>query len=832
MTISNNFLDNRAIQLNFKENAYDITGSEHNKSKISRYLLQYDNNGMNILIELQTSNGKKTKLLNKYSAIEKKYYDNHLLKQIFFLTDKNKNASSVEGIYESEYTYNNNKELKTRIDYYDNEKYFKVSYERDDLGNLLSKTIHDDRNVIISSKTNTIDRNNGLITLALYDFKTAINNFNNERILTKKQYKHDNNGRIVEIKAFDQFNQPIKENFTYDFPFILNDREAVERLSNIDNIKIKYYDNGLVKTATIDNNDYNLTYDDKKRSISFSALNTITNHASNIEAVKNIRTPTRVFEDFSPSSKYYQYDNEGKLIEIKALDKNLNITLTTKYDYIDSGNHLIQSLWVNDEPAETDTTAHITKYQFDENDNTKEIRYFNINNKPTKDELNCAVWKYDNDDYGRVLSRACYDEQDNPSESTYNYHRKNFFYSIEDNYIESVLTFKTNNNQTYYNYTKFTNSLRKKIEPEDIKKEIVYLDTKPSGALIYNNDELIGITPLTVKPHSNLVRLEKEGYHSITADILKSNKIILSKSNKNISEKNFKFNESVNNILNNIKIEASIEALIELSNEKHGQAALALYYWFLNTNQTDNARFYLFRAIELEDAEAIGTYSFLLTTGDVALGIDKNTELAHKFALKAIEKDHVLGYNALGMIYYFKEDYLLANKNFHKSCNKGNGFGCYFLATTYLALKNTEKSLLYYKLSSDLGFNEANYKLFMLNSGFDYPFFADAFAQLNYAYKAWELQPNSKSAIFVARAHESIGDFINYGHWIKRALEIGDQDTYVSDFFFSKKGTPINYYQGIVYSDQRKSFEPNDLSQTLSTLMKLLNTEYYDRVPN
>lgn len=833
MTISNNFLDNRATQVNFKENAYDITGSEHNNSQISRYLLQYDNEGMNILIELQSSNGKKTELLNKYSVIEKEYNENNLLKKIRFLKKNNKSASSIEGIYQTEYTYDDKKEIKTRKDFYDDEKYLKISYERNDSGNVLSKAIYDDQDTILSSKTNKINPNNGLIYSVFYDFKTAINNLNNETILTEKHYHYDNNGRIIGIQTLDQFNRLIKANYTYDFPFILNDRVAVEYLSNIDNIKIEYYKDGLVKTVIIDDNAFNLTYDQKKRSISFSSFNIKTKQPNKIEAnIEKIYTPTKVFEQFSPSSKFYTYDNEGMLIDTKALDKNLNITLTTKYEYIDSGKFLVESLWINDEPAETNTKPHITKHQFDENDNTKEIRYLNTNNKPVKDSLNCAIWKYDNDDYGRVLSRSCFDEHENPTISAYNYHSKEFKYSNEDNYLESITVLKPNNQQTYLNYTHFTNNLQKKIEPREAENEVVYLESQPSGALVYHDDKLIGITPLTVKPHSNNLRLEKDGYHSTTADNSKFSTIPLSKINKIKSKNDIKFNESVNNIFNNTKIEDSVEALIDLSNDKYGQAALALYYWFLNTNQIDKAKLFLARSIELEDADAMGIYASLLINGDMTLGVEKNTDLANNFALKAIEKGNFLGYNMLGMIDYLRGDFNAANTNFDKSCNKGNPFGCYFLATTFLALKDIENSFFYYKLSSNLRFNEANYKLFNLNSGFDYPFYADAISQLYYAYKAWELEPNSKSAIFVARAHESVGDFINYNTWIRKALEIGDTDTYISDYFFSKKGTPINYYLGIINSNERKLFKPNNISQDFSTLIKLLNTEYYDRIPN
>ena len=538
------------------------------------------------------------------------------------------------------------------------------------------------------------------------------------------------------------------------------------------------------------------------------------------------------------TSMNYYWDSDGVISELAMIDDDHGKTLTLRSAANKQGNSTSKNLYFNDLPAASIFFPHKEVSKYDEMGNLTESSYYDLNGELVKHMvIGCASVKSQTDRHGRKLSEACFDEQGRKEVNRLGFHLKEINYAEGDDYVQSTAYYDNLGRLIYPAYVIAKANHGAKVQvvlPSEVERERVYIDSEPSGALIYIEDELVGVTPLKHRPKLSQFdyKLVKEGYLDFNATyqgqpispIALTSKPIDEGSLAHITQQaRVQFNANHDNF------ESIEQTLIDAVDKEYAPAATLLFKMYRVMEKYDQAKLMLLKAAMMGEAVAQSELARAYCFSDKELGIETSLEESFKFAKLASEQKNGFGSAVLAELYRKSRKTDLSLATYIKSCNEGSNLGCYFAAVSFKELRNHELALKYYMLASDMGYNDANLAISLSYRNYNVSSF-NLIYSLNYAYKAWESEKSLATANWIAISHDQMGDYVNSSYWYDVAISLNERglDIGMIENKFNKKGTPVNYYDGFrAYALVDREFKsPPEQDQLLENMVaRLVNLQ-------
>lgn len=835
VTFNKSFLSTDFKALQSMPDPLDESGdSKSHKSPISKQLINYSSEGHSIRIDYLNIHGEPALLSNKYSSLVTSFNDDGQPKTVNYRKNTDSIATDPKGVVSIEYEYGAYNELIGARANYGEQKALNYRFSLDSHGNRLGLVITDDQGLEVS-RSNHVIRDNGLVTETAYEFSIIPSQNENPR-LAKVQLGHDDFGRIVSIDYLDQHSKPIEQDASRDIPYLPSGAESM--VKSVGTLRIEYNPTGLIRSIDAGQQKATFDYDQSARPIRLSARN------SSNELVPLLPPDMPVItangqDTITITSINFRYDTDGVISELGMVDDAHGKFLALRSAADKQGNSTSKKLYFNDLPAASIFFPHKEVSKYDEMGNLIDSSYYDLAGNPTTHlVIGCASVKSRTDKHGRKISEACFDEQGSKHDNNLGFHLKEISYAEDDDYVQSTAYYDNLSRLIYPAYVIAKANHGSKVQvvlPSEVEPERVYIDSEPSGALIYIEDELIGVTPLKHRPKLSQFdfKLVKDGYDHVYASYEGKPKSATRLISKILDEGSFPYviqqaKELFN--ANHSNFERVEPTLIDAVEQAYAPAATLLFKIYRVMEKYDQAREMLFRAAEMGDPVAQSELAAAYMLSNRQLEIDVNLDNSLFLARLASEQKNGQGSAILANFYKEANNINYAIMHFIKSCNEASAMGCYFAAVELEKLRNHELALKYYMLASDLRYNDANLAISLIQRNhFVYPY--NLIKSLRYAYKAWEGEKSLTTANWIAIAHDQMGDYVNSSYWYDVAISLNERglDLGIIESKFSKKGFPANYYNGfkaynLINKEFRSTPEQDQLLENMVARLVNLQT--------
>lgn len=132
--------------------------------------------------------------------------------------------------------------------------------------------------------------------------------------------------------------------------------------------------------------------------------------------VENIYGTSKIIYEYAEGKikKLIRFNAENK-ISLQTQSKVSDGAAIVKYDYDDRGNNILQSYFdADDKPFNTNKGYHLIERKYDNKNMLKEYQFKEKGNKPFKNTIGIHRYYYINDNYGRVILVAYFDDKEAP----------------------------------------------------------------------------------------------------------------------------------------------------------------------------------------------------------------------------------------------------------------------------------------------------------------------------------------------------------------------------------------------------------------------------------